>query len=88
MSRCSIVVIVLWNTKEIRDSGSVGRAQPCQGWGRGFEPRLSLLKGIALRNSFFRVIIILIVKMCFEKRQVSFLSQIIEEQNPLGTQHI
>ena len=27
----------------ICDSGSVGRVQPCQGWGRGFEPRLSLL---------------------------------------------
>ena len=29
-------------------SGSVGRAQPCQGWGRGFESRLALLmkKGI------------------------------------------
>ena len=24
-------------------SGSVGRAQPCQGWGRGFESRLALL---------------------------------------------
>ena len=23
-------------------SGSVGRAQPCQGWGRGFESRLAL----------------------------------------------
>ena len=22
--------------------GSVGRAQPCQGWGRGFEPRRPL----------------------------------------------
>ena len=26
------------------DSGSVGRVRPCQGRGRGFEPRLSLLK--------------------------------------------
>ena len=25
-----------------RESSSVGRAQPCQGWGRGFESRLSL----------------------------------------------
>ena len=24
------------------DSGSVGGVQPCQGWGRGFESRLSL----------------------------------------------
>ena len=27
---------------KIRESSSVGRAQPCQGWGRGFESRLSL----------------------------------------------
>ena len=26
----------------IRGHGSVGRAQPCQGWGRGFEPRCPL----------------------------------------------
>ena len=25
-----------------RGSSSVGRAQPCQGWGREFEPRLPL----------------------------------------------
>ena len=25
-------------------SGSVGRVQPCQGWGRGFESRLTLRK--------------------------------------------
>ena len=25
-----------------RESSSVGRAQPCQGWGREFESRLSL----------------------------------------------
>jgi hypothetical protein len=25
-----------------RESSSAGRAQPCQGWGRGFESRLSL----------------------------------------------
>ena len=25
-----------------RGRGSVGRAQPCQGWGRGFEPRRPL----------------------------------------------
>ena len=30
------------------DSGSVGGVQPCQGWGRGFESRLSLLR--LLRN--------------------------------------
>ena len=27
----------------ISDSSSVGRAQPCQGWGREFESRLSLI---------------------------------------------
>ena len=26
--------------------GSVGRAQPCQGWGRGFEPRCPLHLGV------------------------------------------
>ena len=29
----------------ICDSGSVGGVQPCQGWGRGFESRLSLSCG-------------------------------------------
>ncbi len=27
-----------------RENSSVGRAQPCQGWGRGFESRFSLNK--------------------------------------------
>ena len=31
---------VLKNTQ--CENSSVGRAQPCQGWGRGFEPRFSL----------------------------------------------
>ncbi len=32
-----------WEMKAtISASGSVGRAQPCQGWGRGFESRLAL----------------------------------------------
>ena len=30
--------------KQKRGSSSVGRAQPCQGWGREFEPRLPLQK--------------------------------------------
>ncbi len=34
------------------DSGSVGRVQPCQGWGRGFEPRLSLLKHDSSESCF------------------------------------
>ena len=29
---------------QMRASGSVGGVQPCQGWGRGFESRLALLK--------------------------------------------
>ena len=28
---------------DISESSSVGRAQPCQGWGRGFESRLPLI---------------------------------------------
>ena len=33
----------------MRDSSSVGRASPCQGEGREFEPRLSLHKSVDLR---------------------------------------
>ena len=34
--------------------GSVGRAQPCQGWGRGFEPRCPLqLSYAVLTNRVF-----------------------------------
>ena len=33
-----------YNTK--RENSSVGRARPCQGRGRGFEPRFSLYKYI------------------------------------------
>ena len=32
----------LWYHNHSRGRGSVGRAQPCQGWGRGFEPRRPL----------------------------------------------
>ena len=35
------------------DSGSVGRVRPCQGRGRGFEPRLSLLKETDTQVSVF-----------------------------------
>ena len=35
------------------DSGSVGRVRPCQGRGRGFEPRLSLLKETDTEVSVF-----------------------------------
>ena len=30
--------------REVRGNSSVGRAQPCQGWGREFEPRFPLQK--------------------------------------------
>ena len=36
-----------------RESSSAGRAQPCQGWGRGFESRLSLTKASAFPEAFF-----------------------------------
>src|SRR4051812_5953062 len=29
----------------VRGNSSVGRAQPCQGWGRGFESRFPLVQG-------------------------------------------
>ena len=32
------------------ENSSVGRAQPCQGWGRGFESRFSLKENI--KNKF------------------------------------
>ncbi len=31
--------------RSVCENSSVGRAQPCQGWGRGFESRFSLEKG-------------------------------------------
>ena len=37
-----------------RGSSSVGRAQPCQGWGREFEPRLPLQEQKVSRNADFR----------------------------------
>lgn len=44
---CSIVCIVpVRNKNNKRDSGSAGRVRPCQGRGRGFEPRLSLLEEV------------------------------------------
>ncbi len=38
---CTLLQVPL-EYRSARGSGSVGRAQPCQGWGRGFEPRLPL----------------------------------------------
>ena len=38
---CSIIHIVD-DESATGVSGSVGRVQPCQGWGRGFESRLTL----------------------------------------------
>ncbi len=34
----------------ISESSSAGRAQPCQGWGRGFESRLPLNKDCRLKR--------------------------------------
>ena len=42
------------NTVSKRGSSSVGRAQPCQGWGREFEPRLPLQEQKVSRNADFR----------------------------------
>ena len=36
------ICLQLWYYMHSRGRGSVGRAQPCQGWGRGFEPRRPL----------------------------------------------
>ena len=36
-----------------RESSSAGRARPCQGRGRGFEPRLSLYKQAPPNGAFF-----------------------------------
>ena len=35
-------------------SSSVGRAQPCQGWGREFEPRLPLQKSAEMLTYFLK----------------------------------
>ena len=32
------------------ENSSVGRAQPCQGWGRGFESRFSLFFNVLLKG--------------------------------------
>ena len=37
------------------ENSSVGRAQPCQGWGREFESRFSLIKSLPFRGAFFVV---------------------------------
>ena len=34
--------VLLYFCNTLSESSSVGRAQPCQGWGREFESRLSL----------------------------------------------
>lgn len=41
-----VVDIVIWCKFAVpSENSSVGRAQPCQGWGREFESRFSLIKG-------------------------------------------
>ena len=37
-----ISVIIRLSSQKKQSRSSVGRAQPCQGWGREFEPRLPL----------------------------------------------
>ena len=49
----SIIHFVPSEQKTLSDSGSVGRVRPCQGRGRGFEPRLSLLKHDSNESCFF-----------------------------------
>ena len=41
----SCIVYFVLTKNYICDSGSAGRVRPCQGRGRGFEPRLSLSFG-------------------------------------------
>ena len=35
-------IVIIISADPTRENSSVGRAQPCQGWGRGFESRFSL----------------------------------------------
>ena len=48
--------IVYLCTRKKRECGnsSVGRAQPCQGWGRGFKSRLPLFYPYILRMLFLK----------------------------------
>ena len=39
-----MIIYLLFDERQTKcASGSVGGAQPCQGWGRGFESRLALI---------------------------------------------
>ncbi|MFM2195828.1 MAG: hypothetical protein RL092_1428, partial [Bacteroidota bacterium] len=55
-----------------RESSSVGRARPCQGRGREFEPRLSL-KSHSLRVAFL-FLYISILNECAQCRVLSITS--------------
>ncbi len=45
--------VLLYFCNTLSESSSVGRAQPCQGWGREFESRLSLqIKSFQLLEAF------------------------------------
>ena len=43
----------MFTDPNMRDSGVVGNARPCQGRDRGFEPRLSLSKSLDFLGFFY-----------------------------------
>jgi hypothetical protein len=45
LGRCAAAGRAL-KSSPLRGNSSVGRAQPCQGWGRGFESRFPLVQGV------------------------------------------
>ena len=50
MGRCAAAGRAL-NSSPLRGNSSVGRAQPCQGWGREFESRFPLQRSMSLSVS-------------------------------------
>ena len=69
-------------------SSSVGRAQPCQGWGREFEPRLPLQKQMKVsRNADFHFeknlpdgVPLYVSRPCAQGRLFLFYTQLTEPQ--------
>ena len=45
LEKCTFMTVKIWNEK--CGNSSVGRAQPCQGWGREFESRFPLFEILA-----------------------------------------
>jgi len=43
-------IVIFYICNALSESSSVGRAQPCQGWGREFESRLSLHDPLAVEG--------------------------------------